>query len=153
MTVVFSAQVLWYCSVMNGVWTLQSDEEAGNAKASEDTVKGEEGVKGEGDIKDGETEPDSGAAKLDSEPKLNGSTEADKPDQNVKEEAKDKQKGEEEVKKGEGKKEETKKEPKEQLPEKPILQLHGKHSSSGKLIAFIVIAFHFFFVRYMLHFA
>ncbi len=40
--------------------------------------------------------------------------------------------------KEEVKKEETKKEPKEQLPQKPTLQLHGKQSTSGRSGRFIV---------------
>lgn len=141
------------------VWTLQSDKEVGSkvsSKASEDMVEVEDGVKGEGDIKEGDTEAADGEAKLDSEAMQNGSIEV-KPDQDGEEEegkknAEDKEKGNEEVKQEEDKKVEMDKEPKEQLPEKPTLQLHGKHSSSGKSITFTDIAC-FYFARYMLHIA
>ena len=132
----FGTSVMSY-SVPTVMWTLQGDKEAGNAKASEDMVKAEDDVKGEADIKEGETVSAHGEAELGSEPKQNGSIELDKPHQDGKEEAATrdadgKQKGIEEVKKEEGKKLETKKEVKEQLPEKPTLQLHGKHSLTGK---------------------
>lgn len=132
-------------------WFLQTGKEEGNAQASEDNMKAEDGVKGEGDNKGRETESADGEAMLDSEPKQNGSTEVDKLDQDGKEEGKkdtgDKEAGKSEVKQEEGKKEDTKKEPKEQLPEKATLQLHGKHSSSGKLLASTDIKFRLWFCQ------
>ncbi len=57
------------------MWVMQDDKEEGSPKASDETVKAEDGMKGEGDIegegdtKEGEAEADKDEAKLDSGPK------------------------------------------------------------------------------------
>lgn len=115
---------------------MQDDKEGANVKASEEVAKAEDGVKGEGDIKEAEAEADQDETKLGSGPKQSDNIEEEKPAEDGKQEEMEAE-NKEEVKKEETKKEEAKKEPKEQLPEKPTLQLHGKHSTSGKFDRFL----------------
>lgn len=110
---------------------MQTDKEDESAKAPMELVKAEEATIGNGDVKEGETEPDKDEAKPDTALKQNGEDKQNKEEEQeegTKEEAK-----KEEAKEEEGKKTEGKKELKEKLPEKLILQLHGKQSLSGKL--------------------
>ena len=115
------------------------DDKEGDAKAVEDMVKAEDAGKGKGDadVKEGAAASDKDEAKMEAEPKENGAAEVVEQVEGSKGEGKKEEGNKEEGKKEEGKKEEAKKEVKEQVPEKPTLQLHGKHSLSGKLSTLI----------------
>lgn len=114
---------------------MQTDKEEEGAKAAMEVVKAEDATIGNGDVKEGETELDRDEAKCGTALKQNGKDkqgEEEEQEEGTKEEAK-KEDAKEEAKEEEAKKAEGKKELKEKLPEKPVLQLHGKQSLSGKL--------------------